>query len=128
MNRVSLLPHLTISMALIDIHRNKDGLYQGNWEYDELRHRYRGNPVDAPRVKELIKSIRNMYAKDGERNHSLAMSLESLESIYACSEKLCPVESVDAHIEDANMEQRTLRTTHLMRNAFFSLAFVLWTR
>ncbi len=84
--------------------------------------------MNAPRVQELVKSIRNMYAKDGERNHSLAMTHDGMERIHSCSEKQCPTASVDACVKDADMETRQLRTTPLMQNAFFSLAFLLWTR
>ncbi|KLO13156.1 hypothetical protein SCHPADRAFT_904458 [Schizopora paradoxa] len=108
---------------------NKDGLYREAWFYDETRKQCRGNPVESPRVQDLVKSLRNMYAADGgERNHSLAMKFPILEKIRRWSESRCPVSSVEERIEDASMSERELRTEVLMRNTYFSLAFTLWTR
>lgn len=110
--------------------RDKDGLYRGPWIFDEVRKMWRGNPIDAPRVQDFVRSLRNMFAGDGdsERNHSLAMTFTHLEKIRRWSELKCPASSVEDRIQDENVDERELRTEVLMRNAYFSLAFTLWTR
>lgn len=65
---------------------------------------------------------------DSERNHSLAMTYTHLEKIRRWSESKCQASTVDERIHDANTAERELRTEVLKRNAYFSLAFTLWTR
>lgn len=106
-----------------------DGRFRGPWFCDDARGEFRGNPADSHVIQDLMKSIKNMNAKEGKgRQHALAMKYEYLEKIMNWSEAQCPSSSVDAHLQDRSEEERFLRINHLRRRAHHATAFTLWTR
>ena len=74
-----------------------------------------------------MESIKNKCGKDdGERKHSLAMTKEFMERMFAWSDKVCPPSSYSC--PSTTVEERAVKTKHLEYKAFASTAWTIWSR
>ncbi|KAJ7199945.1 hypothetical protein GGX14DRAFT_660879 [Mycena pura] len=101
--------------------------YRGRWHLNPTTGQYEGNPVESAEVKDTMRSIKNKCGADGsDRVHSLAMSKEYMEKMFAWSDSICapatyfnPLPSPAESLE---------RMKHLMFKAFVSTGWTVWTR
>lgn len=102
-------------------------MYRGDWRYDATQKRWFGNPTRSAIVKDLMVAIKHKTGADApERHHSLAMSKEFMDMLFAWSWKVCPTSKVESLPED--METLNLITEHLHFRAFASTGWTVWTR
>ncbi|KAJ7192757.1 hypothetical protein GGX14DRAFT_528316 [Mycena pura] len=118
----------TIHAAFKDFWKMADGSkYRGRWHLNPTTGQYEGNPVESAEVEDTMRSIKNKCGADGgDRVHSLAMSKEYMEKMFAWSDSICapatyfnPLPSPAESLE---------RTKHLMFKAFVSTGWTVWTR
>ncbi|KIM35710.1 hypothetical protein M413DRAFT_55263, partial [Hebeloma cylindrosporum] len=101
------------------------GLYRGKWCFNEAKQLWEGNPIESAEVADLTKALRNKGgAQGGDRTHSVTMSKQHMEKIFAWSERICPSGSAPA----SNLEERKLKMKHLGFHGFSSSAWTVWSR
>ncbi|KIM42896.1 hypothetical protein M413DRAFT_70267 [Hebeloma cylindrosporum] len=100
-------------------------LYRGQWHFNEDKQQWEGNPINSAEVADLTKAMKNKGgAQGGDRTHSVTMSKEHMEKIFAWSEAIWPSGSIPA----ADLEQRKLKIKHLEFRGFSSTAWTIWSR
>lgn len=117
-----------IILAADQINLCRDGdTYRGKWAYNDARQQWEGNPAESAEVQDVREAVKHKCgAEGGDRKHSLAMSKDYMERLFAWSEKICPQESYQT--EAKTLEEQALRTKHLQFRAFSSTAWTIWSR
>ncbi|KAJ7435010.1 hypothetical protein B0H11DRAFT_1937995 [Mycena galericulata] len=101
--------------------------YRGRWHLNPDSGEYEGNPVESAEVEDTMRAIKNKCGQDsGDRTHSLAMTKEYMEKMFAWSDTICPPATYFSAPQ--TREELTLRTKHLMFKAFSSTGWTIWSR
>ncbi|KAF9504512.1 hypothetical protein BS47DRAFT_1368735 [Hydnum rufescens UP504] len=124
--------HAAFKLAFMEI---PGGKYTGPWRSPQSSapegSECSGNPCDDLLVRNVMKSIRNRdWVEGAQHQHSCAMKLQDLRTIWEISMKHCPGNVVDRALGGglADLEERALVFKHLLWRAFSSLAWTLWTQ
>jgi hypothetical protein len=106
----------------------RDGdTYRGRWFYHETHGRWERNPAQSAEVQDIMTAIKHKCgAEGGDRTHSLAMSKDHMDKIFAWSDTQCPKGQYASPAMD--LETRALMTKHLEFKAFSSTAWTIWSR
>jgi hypothetical protein len=116
-----------IDFDIPELHFRDGDTYRGKWHYNETQKRWEGNPALSAEVQDVITAIKHKCgAEGGDRTHSLAMSKEHMDKMFAWSEAQCSNESCKRPPRD--LETRAFMTKHLEFKAFASTAWTIWSR
>ncbi|KAF6751254.1 hypothetical protein DFP72DRAFT_816725 [Ephemerocybe angulata] len=96
--------------------------YRGKWEQDPVTKEWKGNPGQAGRVYDMLKTIKKKDGHQAERKHSKAMSNDDMVHIHNYISTKCPLKSATS---PAALAQRG---EYLFYSAFAAVGFVIWTR
>lgn len=124
------IPFLRFFFFMIDLWDlcgSGDRRHRGNWDPVTLA----GNPCDSAIVKDTLKSIQNRQAEEGSsREHSLPITLDHMNSIFAWSKSKWPHDDPPSveEFKQMSQEERGEITLHLFFRAFMSMCWILWTR
>jgi hypothetical protein len=114
---------------LIALFASDGDTFRREFKFCKKRNKWVGNPATCAEVKDLLTSLKNKAAADGERHHSAAMKYSYLAQMINWSESVCPFDPDSApRSEDLTIEARSFQTEHIRFRAFASLAWTLWTR
>ena len=102
-----------------------EGLYRGEWRWNDTTRTVSGNPANAPLVVDLVKSLKHMSSSNGgTRNHSTAMSESHMKAIHKYIMSICPGEQTPV----TTLHEKDQRMRCLFFLAFSTLSWTLWTR
>jgi len=117
-------------------------VFRGEWRYNEMRHRWEGNPVRSGDIDDLMAAIKHKIKASGTpRMHSAAMKIEYMDMMLTWAKSRCPFDVAFRYIglamggskvpppgEALSAQTHADITRHLGQLAFHSTAWTLWTR
>ena len=82
-----VFPDVNVALTL----EGSDGdMYCGLWHYNEVWHRWEGNPIRSGMVDDVMAVIKNKVNAEGAvRTHSVAMKKEYMEKMHTWSRSVC---------------------------------------
>lgn len=108
--------------------RDTEGIYRGEWKWDEERGRSFGNPACSVDVMDTVHAVKKKHGAENQRSHSTAMSFNMLQRIYNWSLLFIPSKLILPDILSLTSEDRLLLHKQLGWRAFSSFSWTLWTR
>lgn len=116
-----------IELLTVSLRKGLGDRYRGRWHFNKDSDQWEGNPALSAEVDDTMIAIKHKSgAEGGDRNHSVPMSKEHMEKMFAWSESMCSKESLRTPAK--TMEEQGNRTKHLEFRAFAATAWTIWTR